>query len=372
MIPFFPSFSNRWHFGHGEQTTELVMGKPIFIFIDGSGKRETNRTNVHQLYEALDVEHKFYDRGVGSRRVGIAGKAFGLGLAKRIRRGYRHLVEHYEPGDQVYLLGFSRGAYAVRSLANLVGHCGLVERAAAKELKRNIDLAYQLYRKNRSSSFDGSRARLQERAGLRELPIEFIGVWDTVGAVGRPTLARKAEKQTAHRYHRMTLHPGVRRAFHAVSIDDERAQFWPHLWDEEQAAPGQEIEQVWFPGVHSDVGGGYRDARALSNISLRWMIGKLPHRRLGLTGFMNSLEIDACAPMHDSRRKRLRRLYVRKVREVPAGSRIHKSAVIRMRGPLAEPLPACEPEGVYRPQALVAAEFETPPHFGIRANYRVV
>jgi uncharacterized protein (DUF2235 family) len=211
----------------------------------------------------------FYDRGVGTHPGldRIVGGAFGRGIDENICDGYRFLVQNYMDGDEIYLFGFSRGAYTVRSLAGLIRNCGLLERRHVARVRE----AYDLYR-DRTDDTHPSARRAQDFRELygREVRIRCIGVWDTVGSLGVPVglLGRILRKR--FEFHDARLNAWVENAFHALAIDERRAPFAPSLWEVQDDVPNQRVEQVWFAGAHANVGGGYADC-GLSDITFLWM-----------------------------------------------------------------------------------------------------
>jgi uncharacterized protein (DUF2235 family) len=272
---------------------------------DPSGKGLTNVAKLERAIAPADAagvpQRALYHAGVG---VGpwwdrMLGGAFGQGLSKNIQECYRWLVEQYQPGDQLFLFGFSRGAYTARSLAGLIRNCGILEREHAGR----IGEAYDLYRDRGDDSHPNSakaqafRARYAHEAG-----ITCIGVWDTVGSLGVPTRG-PIGMLTRHRYgfHDVTLSGRVANAFHALAIDERRKPFAPTLWEVPADAPAaQAVEQVWFAGVHSNVGGGYEDC-ALSDLALRWMAEKARGCGLALVpGFERSLGGKCEGKLNDS------------------------------------------------------------------------
>lgn len=274
------------------------MPKNIVICSDGTGNSDIKGrgTNVFKLYEAVDLhwpylarQVAFYDDGVGTERfkpLQLLGGAFGLGLSRNIRRLYADLVRTYEPGDQIYLFGFSRGAYTVRALAGLISTCGVLDWAKFgndADLKAGVRRAYREYRQKYRTTlgryvrkpYTAERAReFRERESAREAPIEFVGVWDTVDAVGLPDDIAAPINALVYRFQfpDRKLSPLVKRACHALSINDERRTFQPVMWDEDGEEPGR-IEQVWFAGVHANVGGGY-PKQGMSLVALDWMMSK--------------------------------------------------------------------------------------------------
>ncbi|PWW24868.1 putative alpha/beta hydrolase family protein DUF2235 [Geodermatophilus normandii] len=220
----------------------------------------------------------YYLRGVGTARgERFRGGAFGVGLSRAVKDAYRTIVENYEPGDELWFFGFSRGAFTARSTAGLVRTAGVLERRHADRL----DEAYELYR-CREAHPRGTEARLYRRSYSWEPEITFIGVWDTVGALGLPVRGFGwLNRRWA--FHDTTLSSTVRNAFQALAVDEFRRAFRPTLWEphwDDTHPPGQRLEQVWFAGAHSAVGGGYRDT-SLSDVALLWMVERARECGLG-------------------------------------------------------------------------------------------
>jgi uncharacterized protein (DUF2235 family) len=195
----------------------------------------------------------------------------GRGMNLQIRRAYGFLASHYRPGDRIYLFGYSRGAYAVRSLAGVIDRVGLIRADQATE--RNVTLAYRHYQ----TAPDAPAARAFAAAFCHdEVHIEMVGVWDTVKALGLrlPLLWKLTEAR--HAFHTPHLGRSVRHGFHALALNETRAAFAPVLWTSAPDWTGN-VEQVWFRGAHGDIGGhlgGFVAARPLSNIPLVWMLDR--------------------------------------------------------------------------------------------------
>ncbi|MER5753730.1 DUF2235 domain-containing protein [Streptomyces sp. NPDC002088] len=261
------------------------MAKRLVICCDGTWNRadQPNRTNVAKV--ALTVRRNaedgteqrvYYHAGVGVKRwERLRGGAFGFGLSRHVLDAYRFLVAGYDPGDQLYLFGFSRGAFTARSLAGLVRNSGILRREHADR----IEEAWALYR-SRTDNPSSDAARLFRGTYAYETDIRFIGVWDTVGSLGIPDLGPRLPKWLTgpinHRwaFHDTNLSKYVNGAFQALAIDEERPPFQPTLWHQQPGAVErkQELRQVWFTGVHVDIGGGFPDT-GLSDITLLWMVG---------------------------------------------------------------------------------------------------
>ena len=258
--------------------------KRIVICFDGTWNKPADEalaadrrveTNVCRFYEAVRDgdkngvrQAKWYDEGVGAHWYDrYIGGAIGAGLERNIVQGYEYLANQYEDGDEVYILGFSRGAYTARSLVGMIRNCGLIY---PKHLALRVAIAYGIYR-TRDDKADSTTAKLFRRAFSREIKIKFIGVWDTVGALGIPLDVLADANMKYYEFHDTKLCGLVENACHAVAVDEHRRDYDVCLW--EPSAPAQALEQRWFMGAHCDVGGGYTDRR-LSDMPLRWMQDK--------------------------------------------------------------------------------------------------
>lgn len=286
------------------------MPKTICIFSDGTGQAGGDNpihwTNVYRLYKftreiAPGRQVAFYDPGLGSdpdigdRKAGLfsgamkwLSQATGLGITQNIIDCYAAILLAWEPGDRIFLFGFSRGAYTVRSLGGALALCGVPEnpRSGAavtgwREISGNLDrtraIAAEAVKKVYQVTDDAARAQAAQdfraRHRSQEATPHFIGVWDTVRALGLKGLDSVVEMLgLKHRFHNATLSPKAPHGRQALAIDEDRETFKPELWDERDAPATQTIRQVWFAGVHSDIGGGYEDSRGLSDVALKWMI----------------------------------------------------------------------------------------------------
>jgi len=257
--------------------------KRIVISCDGTWNRpdqvharqvcSSNVTKIARCIPAVGggiQQVMFYDKGVGTGRFDrLLGGAFGWGIKQKILDAYRFLMTTYEPGDELFFFGFSRGAYTVRSTFGLIRNSGLLK----PEFAHKLEDAYGLYRRRDNASHpDTVESELFRRSYSTELRAKFIGVWDTVGALGLPVggLLQFINKRWA--FHDMTLSSWVDNAFQALAIDEHRKPFQPAVWQQSPKASGQVLEQIWFAGVHSNVGGSYSDT-GLSDIALLWMMG---------------------------------------------------------------------------------------------------
>ena len=258
-------------------------GKRLVVCCDGTWNFADQRSPTNVTKVALAVgptdaqgmeQRVFYHHGVGTHRWDrIRGGAFGMGLSRGVRDAYRFLVQNYDPGDELFFFGFSRGAFTARSTVGLVRNAGILRR----ENIGLIDKAYALYRSRKDTHRPrGRESILFRRAYSNEPRIRFVGVWDTVGAYGIPVGPSRFIHLVNKRweFHDTDLSRIVHAAYQALAIDEKRAPFRASLWTV-QADPSepQEVEQVWFSGVHSDVGGGYDD-HGLSDIALLWMVDR--------------------------------------------------------------------------------------------------
>lgn len=276
----------------------MSRGRNIVLCFDGTWNREDGEwpTNVVRTSRAVApstdsgvVQLRYYDRGVGTGRFDrLRGGVVGLGLARNVEEAYVWLSSRYRPGDRIFLFGYSRGAYTARSLAGLIGLCGIADSEKCSAGGRQIaDAALEgmsIYRlapgparEDRAALFLESWTRSSARVGRpgggrRSCEVHFVGVWDTVGSLGVPLNGLQWIAARRHRFHDVSVGDHIRHACHAVAIDERRRPFAPALWANEPGAV-ERVEQVWFPGVHGDVGGGRPNA-GLSEGALLWMWSK--------------------------------------------------------------------------------------------------
>jgi uncharacterized protein (DUF2235 family) len=333
--------------------------KRLIVCCDGTWntpEQEENNipapTNVVRFFNAVaehdgagNVQEKYYHPGVGTEGsflVHTAGGVYGEGLDKNIKSAYSWLAAHYQAGDAIYLVGFSRGAYTVRSLGGLIGRCGLpiLTDLAPEEAWSRIESAYQ---QGYQEGADAWRRPEWLWHSTDALTIDFIGVWDTVGARGIPddlSLLNVFDDPEKWRFYDTRLGPQVKRARHALAMDEMRASFTPTLWTDAHDQPiyddaSGRVQQLWFPGVHSDVGGGY-SATGLSDIALQWMIEEASVTGLAFArNFLQQLRPDPQGTLHDSIRGVFKALRTRP-RNLPnldAGVYFHPSALQRLANP---------------------------------------
>ncbi|MCK6452887.1 MAG: DUF2235 domain-containing protein [Alphaproteobacteria bacterium] len=290
------------------------MSRNLILLSDGTGNSSAKlfKTNVWRLYEALELDGgrqiAIYDDGVGTasnKYLAMLGGAFGFGLKRNVLRLYRFVCRNYRAGDAICGFGFSRGAFTIRVLVGLINSQGLVPPGDERTLKRAVKQAYRAYRARgyeqrygfarlgrglrdawlaawfRLRGFPPYDPAQNRRFAADERPVRFLGLWDTVDAYGLPIdeLTDAVDKWIwPLKFDERELCPLVARACHVLSVDDERTTFHPVMWDEKNepanatgTIAGERISQVWFAGVHSNVGGGYSDDR-LAHVSLLWIM----------------------------------------------------------------------------------------------------
>jgi uncharacterized protein (DUF2235 family) len=251
------------------------MTKNIAYFADGTWDEPCDHSNVARLFAAADntpgAQVTFYDSGIGTDGnpfTQLLDGAMGAGLFQKIKQGYAHIASQFAPGDQIFIFGFSRGAFIARSLAGMIANCGLP--TINPDDHRCVDTAFEAYRN--VSQRKMLLEHLNETYKMNSPGIQLLGVWDTVGSLGIPAIFGGIDV-SHYGFLDTGLHANVVNAVQALSIDEQRLQFQPTLWTS-TPAPGQTLVQVWFPGVHCDVGGGYDPdpgGYALSNVTLYWL-----------------------------------------------------------------------------------------------------
>lgn len=309
--------------------------RKLLILCDGTGNEIDHRqSNVLRLYRVLRKtaeQRVFYDPGIGTMGSSedwvrwkanterVLGLIAGYGLDENVLTAYRFLLREYRPGDRVYLFGYSRGAYTVRVLAGFINAVGILQ----KDQHHLLPYAYNAY-KQISEDGDFGHIRQFERILRPYRPaIEFMGLWDSVSSILVPRKDR-LHLPTRRQLAFTERNPSVKTVCHALAIDERRRMFQPYLWPAgkpcwggpfepakaEKVVP-QNVRELWFPGVHSDVGGGRPEAQsALAKISLQWMCEQIEdeldivpqsYRRIVQgQGSDESIAPDACAPMHNS------------------------------------------------------------------------
>lgn len=325
------------------------MSKNIIICLDGTWNKpdekphkESEETNVRNLWEILeksqlDKQVVYYDEGVGSHWYDrIRGGVSGRGLAKNIREAYFELCKTYDRGDKVFIFGFSRGAYTARSLAGMIYSCGLLNKNNLTD--KSIQNVFDVYKKS-----DRHERNNYKNSNIT-CEIEVIGVWDTVGSLGIPIGFLKKITNKFMQFHDTKINKEIRYAYHAVSIDEQRETFRPTLWDVASARKSQVIDQVWFSGVHCDIGGGYKE-RHHSDIPFKWMISKIKDKVI-LNDESYPYSGDVSREIHDS----YKRYYGGKERRVASATNVHTPSVHL------SVLKKLESNNGYKPLALVDLE----------------
>ncbi|MGH8548622.1 MAG: DUF2235 domain-containing protein [Methylococcales bacterium] len=314
------------------------MAENIVVCCDGTGNEYgLNNTNVVDMYEPVvrdEDQRAYYDPGVGTfsifgrvlgKKIGaLMGQGFGYGLTENIEDAYTYLMDRYDPGDKLFLFGFSRGAFTVRALAGMLHKVGLLQKGS----NNLIPYASSIYNTPGNSPI----AEGFKKTYCHECKPHFIGVWDTVGSLGL-WLGRQFFDDRLNR--------DVANAYHAIAIDEKRKKFPVSLWNETELAPGQNVQQVWFAGVHSDVGGWYEE-RGLSNLTLLWMLENAEKHGLRLKeGWRDRIPGDPLGTLHESRTG-LWRIWPPAIRKIPEGAKIHTGVLTRVKAmpDYKPPLPA--------------------------------
>lgn len=327
------------------------MAKNIIVFSDGTNQEGGvgNDTNVYKTYRRLENRTSrqitFYDRGVGTGWPRITGNIGGLGLSENIIECYRFIFDHFEADDQVFLFGFSRGATTVRSLSSFIHLFGILPKSRPELIRR----AYKIYKISNRSERDERAAEFVRRHPNIWCRIAFLGAWDTVAALGLPfkplDVLIDRVPFLRHGFQDLRLSDSVTHARHALAIDDERLVFHPKLWDRE-LRDYQTMKQVWFCGMHTDVGGGY-PTQQLSDVPLLWMIDQAKeHGLLIYQGHNVGTQPDSNGKMHDSRTGS-GRFYRKRVRSWDSAKHgkptVHQSVLLRTRNRKNEPDPPYDP-----------------------------
>lgn len=315
--------------------------KSIVLFSDGTGNSSAKlfKTNVWRMYEAVDLDDGVagteqivhYDEGVGNsgiRPLAALGAVFGIGLKRNVLDLYKFLSRNYRPGDRIYAFGFSRGAFTIRMLIGLINKEGVIPYRSEADLAHQAADAFRSYLRGRNPRFYPMRAvvpfwrmlvrgylwlwrkvwrqRHYDREANHRPEVRFVGVWDTVAAYGGPIteIVRGFDDWIRPlTFKDRKLPEIVEVARHALALDDERDAFQPLPWDEPPDTDRDRLQQVWFAGMHADVGGGYPDD-SLAYVSLAWMMEEAAAAGLKLRADKQA-EVERVAnaygPIHDSR-----------------------------------------------------------------------
>ncbi len=316
------------------------MTKNIVVFSDGTGQEggSSDSTNVYKIFNLIldrsSRQISFYDKGLGTGFRKITGNALGYGFSKNVRQCYEFIFENYQQGDRIFLFGFSRGAATVRSLTGFIDLVGILPRSREKL----IDEAWKIYK---ISDKDKRERAAEDFIAVNHTmwaTVDFLGVWDTVAALGLPEtrLDRILDWIVPHGFHNFRLSDSVLNAYHALAIDDVRKSFNPVLFEPSSNSNGK-LKQVWFMGMHTDVGGGYPE-KELSDIVLEWMICNAVKHGMHIFDDPKRRSKGLCAPdpngyMHDSRNTMMKKIIFPKRRRAWPESYgkpvIHKSVEMR-------------------------------------------
>jgi uncharacterized protein (DUF2235 family) len=351
------------------------MARNLVVCCDGTANEfARNNTNVVKLYSVLRhdpaTQATYYHPGLGTmepagalttfarKLTKMMGMAFGYGLADDIRDAYVFLMKQYQPGDRVFLFGFSRGAYTVRAVASLLHMYGLVRPGNEPLVPYAIRMLTGLERSRAAArdAYFGLARDFKEAMSWTDCKPWFVGVWDTVSSVGW------VENPLKLPY--VSNNPDIEIGRHAVAIDERRAFFRSHLWwppqDASRPRGPKDLQQVWFPGVHCDVGGGYPETESgLSKLALEWMLDEAAAKGLlldqtkrdamlgrdgtgryvppnpkadaheSLTGFWHAAEFVWKKHYDRETGREGRRMNLHRRRTIPPGALVHASAYER-------------------------------------------
>ena len=329
------------------------MTKQIVVCMDGTWNDPVEHTNVYRLFQMLPGEERqieetgpirshlvknsdqviaycFESIGRGGRARGLLGGTQGIGLHDCMIDAYLLVSQVYQSGDKIWLFGFSRGAWAARSLGAFIARSGLIPAVHADD-DDAADKAEKIW-------LDYKEGRGMKRGGRfwkhhDETPIRMIGVWETVGELGVPLFngLRLADRDELRflRFADRELSPRVEHGRQALAIDEHRADFTPTPWAEREG-----VKQVWFAGAHADVGGGYEN-HGLSDIALEWMMQEINDLDAGLQlapdQLSEALAPDSLEDRHDETRGPVWRTRPSKARKIPDAAELHPSVVQRLR-----------------------------------------
>lgn len=328
------------------------MSKNIVVFSDGTGQEggKGANTNIYKLFNMIEDrtarQISFYDPGLGTGWRKLTGNVSGAGISKNILECYTFIFENYEAGDQIYLFGFSRGAATVRSLTSFMHYFGIIPKSRPELIKQ----AYKIYKIENEAKRKKKADEFVARHHTMWTRIKFLGCYDTVAALGLPVKALSVLVNKIpgmkHKFQNFKLNETVENAYQALAIDDERKTFHPILWDAESLSY-QTIKQVWFCGMHTDVGGGYEE-QELSDIPLSWMKDMaVKHGLLIYPSNSVSINGDVNGLMHNSRGEGWTKIYSKKQRfwdtirtDKPV---VHHSVLLRKKNVNNESEPAYKP-----------------------------
>jgi uncharacterized protein (DUF2235 family) len=308
----------------------MTAKKRLALFLDGSWNDTADNTNVRRLYDMMATtgadgvaQMPYYSEGVGTARgQRVRGGIWGYGLDEDVRNAYRWLVRHYEHDDEIFLFGFSRGAFTARTLCGMIVRCGLLYPGAPL----SIEQIWDRYTKSRSlhdlwlvkraikepNLYPNVEISLADRRladHARRVPIEMIGVWDTVGAMGIPLADFPLIGKNEFVFHNTNPSKLMRNGFHAMAIDEHRKSFDVTMWHKfvpknpapphPNAQPDPNIEQRWFAGAHSNIGGGIANS-FMAQVPLNWIQQKAIGLGLTFKSKVKLLGDEHLADIHQS------------------------------------------------------------------------
>lgn len=315
------------------------MSKRIIICADGTWNQPEKDlkkdfpTNVLKLARAISPiaddgtpQQVFYDWGVGSYYNNVVAGMTGKGLHKNILDNYRYIVQNYNDGDEIFLFGFSRGSYTVRCLCGLINNVGIIKRPDAAL----INQAFKHYKRSGAAYAPRGEKSIhfRQQHSHPSKEVKFVGVWDTVGAMGIPIsfLGLFSDKDE---FYDTKIGSNVRYARHAMAIDEHRSDFKPTIWTPRE---NMSMQQVWFSGSHSNIGGSYKpdkNGTLTSDIPLAWMVQEAEAIGLSIEGHLidDIVSSDKPASLHNSRRTfyRLKDKYYRDIQHNKGPTLIHQS-----------------------------------------------
>ncbi|MCW8854232.1 MAG: DUF2235 domain-containing protein [Gammaproteobacteria bacterium] len=303
-----------------------MLPRNIVVCADGTGNKGgySPDSNVYKVYKMVDKHYKgkcsdgvdikeqilFYDNGVGTainKLWRAVSGGFGLGFRRNVCDLYKFLARNYREGDRIFFFGFSRGASTVRACNGMIHKCGLAkgEGLRNQDLDELVKEAYCAYQYHIKSPERAINFKNNPEKSHGAVPVQFLGVWDTVVALGFPkrtditgpvtlllntifgTLEKISDYFFPHSFFYYKLTDNVAHACQALAIDDERTAFWPYVWQEKNIDEAKDrttdnVEQVWFAGMHSNVGGGYQRA-GMAGVPLYWMMKRAQHHGLMFT-----------------------------------------------------------------------------------------
>lgn len=346
-----------WNHPGDPETDDSAHPSNVFkLFVKLEGKDDPGSTRLANEQEktlqedGAVVQVAKYLHGVGDSNnflVRVLGGGFGEGLITRIVRGYTFVSRNYEPGDKICLVGFSRGAYIARALAGLISAKGLLPPVIASEddkaeAYRQGSAVWYAWRREALETGRRPFEHLQELvrdlphfiverpngAKLVPAPIEAVAVWDTVGSYGIPEFNDRKQATDTFKFADTTLSGNVKFGRHAVSIDEQRVNFTPTLWDRDP----NRILQVLFPGGHADVGGGYLTTESgLSDCALKWMTRELKRLGMRIGPPVIPEQPNPCGVGHEEWTKPIWQLIGNRSRDIPKAPGLALSEAVLLR-----------------------------------------